>query len=58
MEKSGNKEDSLGTNLENRQLTCKVNLCENKAPYRCFEAMIGILKDTKLMVTLTLFFVK
>lgn len=50
MEKSGNKEDSLGTNLENRQIACNIEGCKNKAPFQCFEAMIDILKETKHMV--------
>uniref|UniRef100_K1P803 Uncharacterized protein n=1 Tax=Magallana gigas TaxID=29159 RepID=K1P803_MAGGI len=49
MEKSGNKEDSLGTNLENRQIACNIEGCKNKAPFQCFEAMIDILKETKHM---------
>lgn len=49
MKKSGNREDSLGTNVENRQIICKVYGCENGAPYRCFDAMICILRETKLM---------
>lgn len=55
MKKSSNKEDSSATNVENRQIICKVNGCENGAPYRCFDAVICILRETKLMVTLKLF---
>lgn len=49
MKKGSNKEDSSATNVENRQIICKLDGCENGAPYRCFDAMICILRETKLM---------
>lgn len=55
MKKGSNKEDSSATNVENRQIICKLDGCGNGAPYRCFDAMICILRETKLKVTLKLF---
>lgn len=48
MEKSCTKMDSLGTNVENRHIICNIRGCENEAPYRCFDAMICIIKETEL----------
>nr|XP_034335258.1 uncharacterized protein LOC105343809 isoform X4 [Crassostrea gigas] len=45
---SSNREECLEMNND-KQISCKVSHCENKAPYECFEAMISVLKDTKLM---------
>lgn len=55
IKKSSNKKDSSATNVENRQIICKFYGCENGAPYQCFDAVICILSETKLMVTLKLF---
>lgn len=47
-ESTSNREKCLEMNID-RQISCKVSRCENKAPYECFEAMVSVLKDTKLM---------
>lgn len=45
---SSNREECLEMNND-KQISCKVSRCVNKAPYECFEAMISVLKDNKLM---------